>query len=83
VRTWGQWFLDIQPAFTGNASRLVGLGDLDPTVGSMGNQRCWKRLAWERRTLLVRERPEVSPRLRERSRAAAAKIRSKVAKATF
>ena len=27
MRTWGLWFLELQPALTGNASRLVGRGD--------------------------------------------------------
>jgi len=48
----------------------------------MGNQGRWKPLTWERRTLPVRERPEASPRIRQRSKAAATTINSKVAKAT-
>jgi hypothetical protein len=47
----------------------------------MGNQGRWKPLPWERRTLRVRERPEVSPRIRQRLKAAAT-IKSAVAKAT-
>jgi hypothetical protein len=48
----------------------------------MGNQGRWQLLTWERRTLRVRERPEISPRIHQRSKAVARTIRSKVVKAT-
>ena len=82
MRTWGQWFLERQPVLIGNASRLIGLGGSTLTVGPMGRGR-WKALTWERPTLRVRERPEAGPPIRQRSKAAARTIRSKVAKATF
>jgi hypothetical protein len=47
----------------------------------MGNRGRWKPLTWKRCTLRVRERPEVSPRIRQRLKAAAT-IRSAVAEAT-
>ena len=72
---------DKQLAVVAELTRLVAeaAGEL---LARWETRTARKPLTWERRTLAVRERPEARPRIRQRSKAAATTISSKVAKAT-